>query len=414
MVSHSDLAFLTLTLAVYEMKKTKEEKTKALIKKWYKLRGRFTHERLLNYLRVTEPEDYKNFLQMNEAAFDNLLELIRPKIVKQDTVMRKAIPASQRLSITLRYLASGMDLEDLKFTCAIAPQTLEQIIMETCKSIIEALKENMQWEPANYLRSESGRAYIIIWFKKCVSRTQRNYHRMFVEEFDCLLKKVSPLISKVYHAREPILPGEMLSATLSNRSKLSYNYRLGLSTVSNIIKHTCSAIWEALNEDYLSVPTEDIWKNIANDFGAIDGKHIRIQAPPHTGSDYFNYKDFFSIVLLAVYDADYCFTVVDIGAKDRQSDRGIFSKLSEKSDPIHYCLVADSAFPFEVNLMRPYPGNFLPQNERVFNYRLSRARRVIENTFGTIVTKWRILERPIIAKLETIEKMICALVCTTS
>ncbi|KAJ8928438.1 hypothetical protein NQ314_019027 [Rhamnusium bicolor] len=83
---------------------------------------------------------------MDEAAFDNnLLELIRPKIEKQDTVIRKAIPASPRLSITLRYPASGMDLEDLKFMCAIAPQTLEQIIMETCESVIEALKENIQY-----------------------------------------------------------------------------------------------------------------------------------------------------------------------------------------------------------------------------------------------------------------------------
>ncbi|XP_050307519.1 uncharacterized protein LOC126744205 [Anthonomus grandis grandis] len=58
--------------------------------------------------------------------------------------MHEAIPETQRHSITLRYLASGMDLEDLKFMCAIAPQTLELIIMETCSAIIEALKDNIQ------------------------------------------------------------------------------------------------------------------------------------------------------------------------------------------------------------------------------------------------------------------------------
>lgn len=57
--------------------------------------------------------------------------------------MREAIPASQRLSVTLRYLASGMDLDDLKFMCAIAPKTLEGI-METCDAIIERLKDNVQ------------------------------------------------------------------------------------------------------------------------------------------------------------------------------------------------------------------------------------------------------------------------------
>lgn len=108
------------------------------------MRNRFTHEHLLNFLRKSEPEDYRNFLRMDQESFDYLLELVQPKIEKKDTNMREAIPASQRLFITLRYLASGMDLEDLKFTCAIAPQTLELIIMETCSAIIVAFKDNIQ------------------------------------------------------------------------------------------------------------------------------------------------------------------------------------------------------------------------------------------------------------------------------
>lgn len=108
------------------------------------MRNRFSHEHLLHFLRDSEPEDYRNFLRMDGESFDNLLELVRPDIEKKDTNMREAIPASQRLSITLRYLASGTDLEDLKFTCAIAPQTLESIIMETCSAITKALKENIQ------------------------------------------------------------------------------------------------------------------------------------------------------------------------------------------------------------------------------------------------------------------------------
>lgn len=146
MVSNVDLGFLALTLAVYGLKKakTKEKRRRRWSKEWYKLRSRFTHEHLLKVLQDTEPDDYKNFLRMDENSFDTLLTLIRPDIEKQDTVMRPAIPASQRLSITLRYLASGMDLEDLKFTCAIAPRTLEIIIMETCGAIIKKLRDYIQ------------------------------------------------------------------------------------------------------------------------------------------------------------------------------------------------------------------------------------------------------------------------------
>ncbi|KAL4149963.1 hypothetical protein QTP88_003814 [Uroleucon formosanum] len=57
--------------------------------------------------------------------------------------MRKSIPASQRLSITLRYLASGADFEDLKFQSCIAPRTLSGIIIETCEAINESL-DNIQ------------------------------------------------------------------------------------------------------------------------------------------------------------------------------------------------------------------------------------------------------------------------------
>ena len=144
MFSSSDLGFLALTLSLCEQKKSKRKRNRRWSKEWYKLRSRFTHEHLLNFLRSTEPDDYKNFLRMDEEGFQTLLELVRPDIQKKDTVMREAIPASQRLSITLRYLASGMDLEDMKFMCAIAPQTLENIIIETCEAITQALRCNIQ------------------------------------------------------------------------------------------------------------------------------------------------------------------------------------------------------------------------------------------------------------------------------
>lgn len=70
-------------------------------------------------------------------------------------------------------------------------------------------------------------------------------------------------------------------------TSISYAFRIGKSTVSQIIMDTCNSIWEILKEDYLLQPCEDAWRTIAIDFevmwqlphciGAIDGKHVYIQ-----------------------------------------------------------------------------------------------------------------------------------------
>ena len=88
-----------------------------------------------------------------------------------------------------------------------------------------------------------------------------------------------------------------------------------------MVEEVCEAIWE-LNSNFLAVPSENEWLNIASDFerianfphclGAIDGKHIRIIKPKDSGSLHHNYKHYFSIVLLAICDSNYLFRAVDI------------------------------------------------------------------------------------------------------
>ena len=95
-----------------------------------------------------------------------------------------------------------------------------------------------------------------------------------------------------------------------------------------------SNIYRVLALVYMKAPcTEEEWRCIANDFkelwdmshtiGAIDGKHIRIDFPKNTCSYYHNYKDFFSLVLLAVCDARYIFTLVDVGQYESNNDSGV-------------------------------------------------------------------------------------------
>lgn len=124
------------------LKRQKKPKRKWM-KGWLKQRNTFTHTNLLSELSL-EPTDWRNFLRMDEQTYFKLLGLVTPIIKKQDTNMRQAITAHERLCATLRFLASGTTYENLKFETAISAQCLGTIIPETCKAIITVLKSYMK------------------------------------------------------------------------------------------------------------------------------------------------------------------------------------------------------------------------------------------------------------------------------
>lgn len=155
----------------------------------------------------------------------------------------------------------------------------------------------------------------------------------------------------------------------------------------------------------------DRW-NFPGCCGAIDGKHVIIQAPPNSGSEYYNYKGTNSIILMAIVDHDYCFAYVDIGSYGRNADSGVLQNstlypLLENNSllPNGGFLVADDAFPLKTYILKPY-SKTPTMAEKIFNYRLSRARRIVENGFGIIASRFRILQKPIQVKEETAVKII--------
>ncbi|XP_073421558.1 uncharacterized protein [Dendrobates tinctorius] len=148
-----------------------------------------------------------------------------------------------------------------------------------------------------------------------------DYIRMSQESFMDLLGMVEGIIRRRdTQLRRAIPPEERLLVTLrflatgESLSSLHFQYRLGISTLSGIVADTCRALCEVLCLEYLPLPTTEKWLQIAEKFwelcnfpnclGAVDGKHIRITKPARSGSEFFNYKKYFSTVLMVIADAD--------------------------------------------------------------------------------------------------------------
>lgn len=171
----------------------------------------------------------------------------------------------------------------------------------------------------------------------------------------------------------------------------------------------------------------DQW-NFPNYLGLMGGKHVILQAPIHSGTEFFNYKATFSIVLFALVDVDYNFLFANVGCQGRISDGGVLKNsilyeqlgnyelgilnpqlLPGKNRPVPYVFVVVGAFGLHDNIMKPYPWVQEKGSEkRVFNYRLSRAQRVVENVFGILSAKFRLLRKPLLLQPDKAEKIVLA------
>ena len=68
--------------------------------------------------------------------------------------------------------------------------------------------------------------------------------------------------------------------------------------------------------------------NFPNTLGSIDGKHVALRGPHHSGSSFYNYKNYLSIVMMGLVDAEYKFIYLDVGCNGRISDGGVFAGCS--------------------------------------------------------------------------------------
>ena len=218
-----------------------------------------------------------------------------------------------------------------------------------------------------------------------------NYVRMPPLMFDEIFNRINPAIQKRNtHMRQALDAGMKLAMTLRHLATgdryhtLQYDFRCGYSTVVMTVQEVCQTTIQEFKDEVMPLPrTPEDWMAISQQFqvqwnvphalGAKDGKHIVIKKPNNLGSVFYNYKGLFSVVLLALVDAEYKFIWIDTGGEGHQSDAHLFgsSELKEciNDNPIHfpdsdrlpnddrntpYFILGDDAFPLRTYLLKPY------------------------------------------------------------
>ena len=250
-----------------------------------------------------------------------------------------------------------------------------------------------------------------------------------LEKRDTVMRKAIPLEQRVAIA---------LWRLATNGDYRTIAHLLGVSraSVCLIVRDVCDAIVQVLLPKYIQTPHGERLQSIVDGFsskwgfpqcvGAIDGSHIPIVSPLDCPADYYNRKGFHSIILQAVVDHEYRFWNINVGWPGRVHDARVFtnSELFEKAQAVTLLpsspklihgvsvplvILADPAYPLLPWLMKPYVqhGN-LSVAAKNFNYRLSRARMVVENAFGHLKGRWRCLLKRNDAATEDVPTIISA------
>lgn len=262
----------------------------------------------------------------------------------------------------------------------------------------------------------------------------KNFTRFEPDLFNEILVRITPRIQRTRNNyRLPgsrgaeLNPGLMLAVTMrylatgTSYSDLQYGFRMCKSSISEVVREVCQAIQNEYWDETIQLPaTPDEWLAVAEGFktrwnfhhtlGALDGKHVALIKPRGAISEYYNYKKFHSIILMALVDANYQFLWLNIGTEGAAGDAQIWNgcdlkrRLSNNTmnlpppEPlpgdvtdIPYFIIGDDAFALEEYMQKPYSQRALSREERIFNYRLSRARRVVENAFGVLAMRFRVL-----------------------
>ncbi|CAK1582547.1 unnamed protein product [Parnassius mnemosyne] len=135
---------VALSIALILLTKKRQSRKKRWIKDWMRKKAELNHFNLINELRVTKENDFKNYMRMRDSSFQKLLSLVSPYLKKKDTHMRKSLTPEEKLAVTLRFLATGRSFEDLKYSTLLFPRAISGAVLDTCNTLIYVLQDYLK------------------------------------------------------------------------------------------------------------------------------------------------------------------------------------------------------------------------------------------------------------------------------
>ncbi|XP_052225066.1 putative nuclease HARBI1 [Dreissena polymorpha] len=216
-------------------------------------------------------------------------------------------------------------------------------------------------------RRERRRRDRVVWVRQWILRRPEHglYHKLMVElrnedprafhhfmrmppaMFDEVVQRLTPppprLTKQDTNYRPSLEPGLKVAIILRHLASgntyrnMQYAWRVPHNTISVVAREVVKAIIEEYTDELLFCPTtEQGWRDLADKWyqrwnfphtvGAIDGKHVACKAPPNSGSEFYNCKGFYSVILFAMVDADFKFTYVDVSGNGSSSDVQIYNE----------------------------------------------------------------------------------------
>lgn len=265
-------------------------------------------------------------------------------------------------------------------------------------------------------------------------RLDRSTFRYVVSVCECMRRNNTNMRQAIPLEKRVAIALYRLATSAEDRTVANL-FGVSRSSVNIIFREFCEVLVQRIEPRFVKFPRPNDLAEHLRQFaavagfpqgvGALDGCHLEVCPPKDHDSDYHNYKGWYSTILLAVADHAYRFLYTNVGSPGRNHDSAVFQRSrlpgvlagdlfrSEAKTfegiSVGPVLLADQAFPLQCHMMKPFPQpGSVGSPTRAFNYRLSSARRVVENAFGRLKARFRILHKGLESDIESVNTIVRA------